>query len=384
MPTRYWLVGRQAKLAVDRLEASGGVSAASAAVNPVELQLAHERYAAERDASIPVGWNGPRPFGGVGGHAAWRQMPARTLRLVPRGRRRPGRPLGGSPTGGGRRNVAREQGPTKACGWHVANFAAVDCGTLSTRLLVSRPTGEPIVRLMRITGLGEGVDRSRALLPEAIERTLVVLGEYRELMDQYDVRAARMVGTSALRDASNRASFSRAAEETRRYPSYPAERRRGGLFVVPRRHRRTERARAAIGSSRTSEGGRLSSSWGRSVPEGRSLDIGCVRVTERFFITTLRPPTSWLAAGAWLGEQYQRGRGRPASVALGRGPHRLGRDGLRPGLLSTRGSRRMTTRRCTITGCRGRPWIGRSREPGRPPRVTDGQVYPVSRPAEPR
>jgi uncharacterized protein len=67
MPTRYWLVGRQAKLAVDRLEASGGVSAASAAVNPVELQLAHERYAAERDASIPVGWNGPRPFGGVGG-----------------------------------------------------------------------------------------------------------------------------------------------------------------------------------------------------------------------------------------------------------------------------------------------------------------------------
>ncbi len=67
MPTRYWLVGRRAKLAVDRLEAAGGVRAASSAVDPVELQRAHERYAAERDASIPVGWNGPRPFGGVGG-----------------------------------------------------------------------------------------------------------------------------------------------------------------------------------------------------------------------------------------------------------------------------------------------------------------------------
>jgi uncharacterized protein len=67
MPTRYWLVGRQARLAVDRLEAEGGVSAARAAVDPAELERAHQRYATERDAAIPAGWAGPRPIGGVGG-----------------------------------------------------------------------------------------------------------------------------------------------------------------------------------------------------------------------------------------------------------------------------------------------------------------------------
>jgi len=67
MPTRYWLVGRRAKLAVDRLEAAGGVRAAAAAVGPEELEQAHVRYAAERDAALPAGWDGPRPAGGVGG-----------------------------------------------------------------------------------------------------------------------------------------------------------------------------------------------------------------------------------------------------------------------------------------------------------------------------
>jgi uncharacterized protein len=67
MPTRYWLVGRQARLAVDRLEASGGVGAATTAVDPVELEQAHQQYAAERDAAVPMAWSGPRPGGGVGG-----------------------------------------------------------------------------------------------------------------------------------------------------------------------------------------------------------------------------------------------------------------------------------------------------------------------------
>ena len=67
MPTRYWLVSKQARLAVDRLEAAGGVRAAEAAVDPEELELAHARYAAERDGALPPGWDGPRPSGGVGG-----------------------------------------------------------------------------------------------------------------------------------------------------------------------------------------------------------------------------------------------------------------------------------------------------------------------------
>ncbi|MGH9105067.1 MAG: DUF501 domain-containing protein [Acidimicrobiales bacterium] len=67
MPTRYWLVGKRSCLAVDRLEAAGGVRAAEAAVDPAELERAHRRYAAERDAALPPSWTGPRPSGGVGG-----------------------------------------------------------------------------------------------------------------------------------------------------------------------------------------------------------------------------------------------------------------------------------------------------------------------------
>jgi hypothetical protein len=67
MPTRFWLVGKRARLAIDRLEAAGGVGAAEAAVDAEELEQAHRRYAAERDAAIPPDWAGPRPSGGVGG-----------------------------------------------------------------------------------------------------------------------------------------------------------------------------------------------------------------------------------------------------------------------------------------------------------------------------
>jgi len=67
MPTRYWLVGPTEVLAVARLESRGGVKAAQAAVDPAALAEAHRRYAAERDAALPAGWEGPRPTGGIGG-----------------------------------------------------------------------------------------------------------------------------------------------------------------------------------------------------------------------------------------------------------------------------------------------------------------------------
>ena len=67
MPTRYWLVDRALGVAVSRIEATGGVRAAEAAVDPTQLQHAHDAYARERDAALPAGYTGPRPFGGVGG-----------------------------------------------------------------------------------------------------------------------------------------------------------------------------------------------------------------------------------------------------------------------------------------------------------------------------
>jgi len=67
MPTRYWLVDRVLGARVARIESAGGVRAAEAAVDPAELARAHDRYAAERDAALPVAHAGPRPHGGVGG-----------------------------------------------------------------------------------------------------------------------------------------------------------------------------------------------------------------------------------------------------------------------------------------------------------------------------
>jgi hypothetical protein len=67
MPTRYWLVERRRNRLVGSLESDGGVRRAEAEVDPVALAAAHDRYAAERDAALPAGWDGARPSGGVGG-----------------------------------------------------------------------------------------------------------------------------------------------------------------------------------------------------------------------------------------------------------------------------------------------------------------------------
>ena len=67
MPTRFWLVDRDLNRRIGRLEAAGGVREAESAVDPDELAAAHERYRAERESALPDDWDGPRPFGGVGG-----------------------------------------------------------------------------------------------------------------------------------------------------------------------------------------------------------------------------------------------------------------------------------------------------------------------------
>ena len=81
MPTRYWLCDPYLREAVSRLESTGGVRAAEAAVGLDRITAAHAAYAAERDALIDPDRTGPRPSGGVGGtregvkclhaHLAW-------------------------------------------------------------------------------------------------------------------------------------------------------------------------------------------------------------------------------------------------------------------------------------------------------------------------
>ena len=87
MPTRFWLLHRPLRLAIDRLESGGGVRAAEAAIDPAEVADAHRRYGAERDAAVPPGVAGTsaRRWGGRDPHRS--EVPPRPLRLVP-GRRR--------------------------------------------------------------------------------------------------------------------------------------------------------------------------------------------------------------------------------------------------------------------------------------------------------
>ncbi len=85
--------------------------------------------------------------------------------------------------------------------------AALDCGSNSTRLLISDFAGQTIIREMHVTRLSEGVDESGALQPEAIERTIAQLQKCRALMDQHNVATGLLVATSAVRDARNGSSF---------------------------------------------------------------------------------------------------------------------------------------------------------------------------------
>lgn len=67
MPTRYWLVDPDLNRRIGTLEGAGGVDAVEAELGLDALALVHDRYAAARDALIPVDHRGPRPSGGVGG-----------------------------------------------------------------------------------------------------------------------------------------------------------------------------------------------------------------------------------------------------------------------------------------------------------------------------
>jgi exopolyphosphatase / guanosine-5'-triphosphate,3'-diphosphate pyrophosphatase len=87
--------------------------------------------------------------------------------------------------------------------------AAIDCGTNSIRLLIAdiTPALEDVTRQMRIVRLGEGVDRTGRLSPAALDRTMTALAEYAGLIAEARPAAIRMVATSATRDAANSREF---------------------------------------------------------------------------------------------------------------------------------------------------------------------------------
>jgi exopolyphosphatase/guanosine-5'-triphosphate,3'-diphosphate pyrophosphatase len=160
-------------------------------------------------------------------------------------------------------------------------YAAVDCGTNSTRLLISDGRSQ-IERHMRVTRLGAGVDRTGRLDPEAIERTLSVMRDYRQIMDRYEVAGVRIAATSASRDAANREDFFGPATEI--------------LGAAPELISGSEEAQLSFngatrdlppvgGRSLVVDIGGGSTEFALGVDElesSLSVDMGCVRMTEKF------------------------------------------------------------------------------------------------------
>ena len=171
-----------------------------------------------------------------------------------------------------------------------APVAAIDCGTNSVRLLITADGKTQIVRLMRITRLGKGVDATGRLDPEAIERTLAVLREYREVIDQHGATRIRMAATSASRDASNRDDFFHAAKEILGVmPEVISGEEEGRLSFLGA----TADLDPALGPFLVCDIGGGSTEFVLGTTEAEStisVDMGCVRMTEAWLHHD--PPTA--------------------------------------------------------------------------------------------
>jgi exopolyphosphatase/guanosine-5'-triphosphate,3'-diphosphate pyrophosphatase len=180
--------------------------------------------------------------------------------------------------------------------------AAVDCGTNSVRLLIQRADKE-LVREVRLARLGQGVDATGAFHPDALARTFAVLDEYARIIADHGVDEARFVATSAARDVSNRDVFEAGV------------RARLGVGVdVISGEEEARLSAAGVLSGVTSPRPTLIFDIGGGstelvvvgedgeVASAVSLDIGAVRITERFLRTD--PPTAEEreAARACIGE----------------------------------------------------------------------------------
>jgi exopolyphosphatase / guanosine-5'-triphosphate,3'-diphosphate pyrophosphatase len=181
--------------------------------------------------------------------------------------------------------------------------AAVDCGTNSIRLLIAdvdpdRATLTDVDRRMEIVRLGQGVDTTGRLAPDALDRTLTALSGYAALVRDQGAEAVRMVATSATRDAVNADEFVRRVTEV--------------LGTGPEVLSGDGEARLSFLGATAELGPQVPSPYlvvdigGGStefvlgadgeVTSALSVDIGCVRMTERHLRAD--PPTGAQIAAA--------------------------------------------------------------------------------------
>jgi exopolyphosphatase/guanosine-5'-triphosphate,3'-diphosphate pyrophosphatase len=190
--------------------------------------------------------------------------------------------------------------------------AAIDCGTNSLRLLVADlyPDRGQLVdlhRRMEIVRLGQGVDATGRLAPEALERTFRVLTEYATTIADSGARSVRMVATSATRDASNADDFRSGVRQI--------------LGIDPEVVTGAQEAQLSFSGATAELTGDQAATGARPEPpflvvdigggstefvvgkpgdgadlSAISMDIGCVRLTERHFHSD--PPTEDEVAAA--------------------------------------------------------------------------------------
>ncbi|MCA1695883.1 MAG: Ppx/GppA family phosphatase [Actinobacteria bacterium] len=173
----------------------------------------------------------------------------------------------------------------------------MDCGTNSIRLLVadvSAGTVSDVHREMRIVRLGQDVDATGLLAPDALNRTRVALADYATVARRGGTQRVRMVATSATRDAANREEF---FAMVRRTLGTEAE-------VITGDEEARLSFTGAVGGLDPADGPFLIVDVGGGSTEvvlghwdgvqaditaARSVDVGCVRITERHLCGD--PPT---------------------------------------------------------------------------------------------
>jgi exopolyphosphatase / guanosine-5'-triphosphate,3'-diphosphate pyrophosphatase len=167
----------------------------------------------------------------------------------------------------------------------VTRVGVVDLGTNSTRLLVADVENGSVRELERrlaITRLGEGVDERRQLLPQAIARARNVLVDYRRLMESLEAERMLAVGTSAVRDAENGEAFLGEIEWSYGFRTRLLSGEEEALLTF----RGVTNGRPLTESALVVDVGGGSTELILAGPDGvsfqRSLNLGCVRLTERF------------------------------------------------------------------------------------------------------
>ncbi|WP_285320107.1 Ppx/GppA phosphatase family protein [Pseudarthrobacter sp. lyk4-40-TYG-27] len=187
----------------------------------------------------------------------------------------------------------------------MTRVAAIDCGTNSIRLLIAdidRSSGSAaltdVVREMRVIRLGQGVDATGELAPEALERTFAAAADYARLIGEHGAERTRFVATSATRDARNRDVFVDGIRDL--------------LGVEPEVISGDEEAALSFAGASSVlpildghevlvvdlGGGSTEFVLGTAagVTAAKSVDIGCVRLTERHLRDD--PPTAEQVAAA--------------------------------------------------------------------------------------